>query len=97
MNEAVARRVSLLITCLATLAREHDDAMTETLMSLLDHPGGTDDEMQVASFLARLPFRIGGLGLRSAERLAPAAYWASWADCLQMIRERSPDLAREIQ
>ena len=36
----------------------------------------------VASEVVQLPFREGGLGLRSAARLAPAAYWASWADCL---------------
>ena len=24
--------------------------------------------------------RMGGLGIRSATRVAPAAYWASWAD-----------------
>ena len=29
--------------------------------------------------LATLPMRVGGLGLRSAVRCAPAACWASWA------------------
>ena len=40
--------------------------------------------------------RLGGLGLRSAVRVAPAAYWASWADCLAMIRARHPGLANLI-
>ena len=30
--------------------------------------------------IASLPMRLGGLGLRSAVRTAPAAYWASVAD-----------------
>ena len=33
---------------------------------------------------------VGGLGLRSALRTNQAAYWASWADCLAMVRERHP-------
>ena len=31
-----------------------------------------------------LPMRLGGLGLLSAERMRPAAFWASWADALPM-------------
>ncbi|CAK0830298.1 unnamed protein product [Prorocentrum cordatum] len=27
---------------------------------------------------------------------APAAWWASWADCAQMLRERCPDLTNQI-
>ena len=38
---------------------------------------------------------MGGLGLRSALRGSPAAYWASWADTLPMMRARNPDLAAE--
>ena len=38
---------------------------------------------------------LGGLGLRSAERVRVPAYWASWADCLQMIRERHPSVPVE--
>ena len=37
--------------------------------------------------------RMGGLGLRSAERCADAAYWASWADALEMINQRTPAVA----
>ena len=37
--------------------------------------------------------RLGGLGLRSAVRMAPAAFWASWADALHMLHERLPQLA----
>ena len=37
--------------------------------------------------------RMGGLGLRSATRCAESAFWASWADALPMIRERTPHVA----
>ena len=40
--------------------------------------------------MARLPMRMGGLGLRSAERCADAA---SWADALEMIHQRTPAVA----
>ena len=43
--------------------------------------------------LASLALRSGGLGLRSALRTAPAAYWASWADTLPMMWQRCPQLA----
>ena len=45
-----------------------------------------------------MPMRLGGLGLRSAARTAQAAYWASWADALPMLKARLPDLAdRAVQ
>ena len=40
--------------------------------------------------------RLGGLGLRSAQRVAPGACWASRADALHMIHERLPSVARTI-
>ena len=43
---------------------------------------------------AQLPLRLGGCGLRSALRTAPAAYWASWADTLPMIQARHPEVAQ---
>ena len=50
----------------------------------------------MARCLATLPMRLGGLGLRSATRMAPAAYWASWADAFPMISARLPSLGEEI-
>ena len=49
--------------------------------------------MERAQNVASLPSRLGGLGLRSAVRTAPAAYWASWADALEMLGQRLPALA----
>ena len=74
-------------------AASHDEAILRTLRTLLDSPGGEDEDLLWASAVAHLPMRMGGLGLRSAARMAPAAYWASWADCLHMIRNRHPTLA----
>ena len=39
---------------------------------------------------------MGGLGLRSAVKLRHAAHWASWADAIQMIAERHPEIAGTI-
>ena len=39
---------------------------------------------------------LGGLGLRSPQRMAHAAYWATWADALPMISERLPVVATSI-
>ena len=43
-----------------------------------------------------LPLHMGGLGLRSAVRTAPAAHWASWADCLHTISERHAHIAHTM-
>ena len=44
----------------------------------------------MAQHITTLPMRMGGLGLRSAMRTAPGAYWASWADALHMLQQRLP-------
>ena len=44
-----------------------------------------------ARALATLPAVLGGLGLESVTRSAPAAYWAAWADSLPVLRARLPD------
>ena len=45
---------------------------------------------------ASLPLCLGGLGLRSATLLARPAFWASWADCLEMIHQRHPTVCARI-
>ena len=40
-----------------------------------------------------LPLAAGGLGLRSAERLRHAAFWASLADMMKMLHSRVPSVA----
>ena len=34
--------------------------------------------------------------MRSAERMAPAAYWASWADAMPMLEQRLPQIMADI-
>ena len=45
---------------------------------------------------ASLPLALGGLGLRSASRTHPSAYWASWADSLHMVQKRHPGVAGHL-
>ena len=46
--------------------------------------------------LGSLPLSKGGLSLRSAFASRKAAHWASWADCLEMIQKRHPDIAASV-
>ena len=76
-------------------AAGHDGAVLRCLSALLF----ADEASQLpepAQARAQLALRHGGLGLRSATRHAPAAYWASWADALRAIARRDPDFAREV-
>ena len=57
---------------------------------------GTEVDQLTARHLATLPMRLGGLGLRSAARMAPGAIWSSWADALPMIHERLAQVARNV-
>ena len=77
-------------------AQHHDDGMWQALGRLLVGLTGTEEEKLTARHLASLPMRLGGLGLRSASRMAPAAFWSSWADALQMIHERLPQVAHNV-
>ena len=66
-------------------AQLHDQRLRECLSQI----AATDLEGRVAREITQLPFRHGGLSLRSAVRGAPAAYWASWADSLSQIQARN--------
>ena len=66
------------------------EGMWDTAKTLLD---GVPEANKAVS---TLPMRMGGLGLRSTTRCAPAAYWASWADALHMISQRTPDVAHDV-
>ena len=75
----------------APYARGHDQAVWEALQQCLGGVAQTDAAH--AWSLASLPAIYGGLGLQSAERTAPAAYWAAWVDALPVIRARLPQSA----
>ena len=58
---------------------------------------GTDIENARSRELASVPLSLRGLGLRSATRTREAACWASWADCLFMVRNRHPVVVDRIR
>ena len=76
-------------------AAGHDGAVLRCLAALLFADEGSQLPVH-AQARAQLALRHGGLGLRSATRHAPAAYWASWADALRAIARRDPDFAHEV-
>ena len=68
----------------------HDANLWECLSRILQFQSSTGEGTRD---VATLPLVLGGLGLRSAERTRVSAYWASWADCMPMIKERHPMVA----
>jgi len=81
-------------TLVESYAAQHDDAIWETLCAIMGAPERADDARGRA--IATLPGRLGGLGLRSACRTAPAAYAAAWADALPVLQEKLPDVATAL-
>ena len=76
-------------------ATAHDGAVLACLDTLLS-AGVPSGLPLLATARAQLALRHGGLGLRSAARHAPAAYWSSWADVLPVIASRDPAFARAL-
>ena len=77
-------------------ATQRDEALWHTCLDIFAAEGVSDHERRTGQRIAQLPARMGGLGVRSTARTAPAAYWASWADALEMIKARNPDLTERI-
>ena len=77
-------------------AQGHDAGMQRAMEVLLGSLPGDDAQVEMARHITTLPLRMGGLGLRSALRMAPAAFWASWADALPMLQQRLPELTRQV-
>ena len=81
----------------AEYAAQHDDAVWDTLRALLGEAAGplpaAADHIALARSIGQLPGTMGGIGLTSAARIAPAAYWAAWADALPVMTARRPDAA----
>ena len=72
-------------------AAAHDAAIWGTLQACLGEPA--EDADCPARAVALLPAMLGGLGLQSAARTAPGAYWAAWADALAVLQPRCPAFA----
>ena len=81
----------------AKYADNHDKGMMEAMQTVLGSIPGSEVCKEEGRQLATLPMRLGGLGLRSASRTAPAAYWASWADALPMLSARLPELTDGVE
>ena len=77
-------------------ARAHDEGMMSAMRSLLKDLPGSFRQQDVATQLTTLPMRMGDLALRSASRMAQAAYWASRADALSMLDQRLPEVTTQI-
>ena len=75
----------------APYAAAHDEALWDTLLRCLG--GSPPDGLAYARDVAGLPAAMGGLGLCSASRVFPAAYWAGWADALTVIQTRRAGFA----
>ena len=87
---------TLAPTDTADFAAQHDTAVRSCLATLLAGGGDTGTMPELSARRAQLPLRLGGLGLGSAERQRYAAYWASWADTLQVLRDRQPGVLAEL-
>ena len=74
----------------------HDNALWATLNKLLGDPTEEETTDALSRALATLPARHGGLGLRSAARTRPAAYWGSWMDALPVLRKMQPRLTDSL-
>ena len=70
--------------------------MQRTMDAVLGGLPGNEAQVTEAKTLTTLPMRMGGLGFRSAKRMAPSAFWASWADALPMIADRLPQVAAHV-
>jgi hypothetical protein len=80
----------------AGYAEAHDNRILTAfrqLLGLTRQPGqGCVESVpwELWSRQAQLPIRLGGCGLRCSSRISPAAYWASWADCLSTLSRSFP-------
>ena len=72
-------------------ARHHDESSWQCLSQTLQVD--LDQRIEAVREVATLPLSLGVFGLRGAVRMREPAYWASWADCLPMIRARHPEIA----
>ena len=76
-----------------SFAVARDLAVSATLAELLQ----TGQLPADALARAHVPLSDGGLGLLSATCLAPAAYWASWADTLPTLQTQAPCFTDMLQ
>ena len=71
-----------------SFSEHHDASVWQCMVQLM-----SVDPLELSQTLASLPFRLGGMGLAHAVRGREAAHWASWADCIRMVKQRHPHIA----
>lgn len=76
-------------------AQRHDDAVWQCFCQVLGVGRLATDRLGRA--VASLPARLGGLGMRSAARTAPAADWAAWVDAAPVLASKAPRLSALFQ
>ena len=79
-------------------ARAHDEAVCRRSSNALGaQPNPKPCMREIWQLCQFLPACLGGLGLQSAERTSPAAYWAGLADALPVIHARLPEFAEHYR
>ena len=73
-------------------AMGHDQNVLQCLSSILQVEELPSHSHDVAS----LPLTLGGLGVGGSSKIRHAAHWGSWADCLEMIKQRHLGSAEDI-
>ena len=73
-------------------AERHYGLVWECLKGVL----GTQSAPLSTTATTNLPLSMGGLGLTNTLEVRTAAFWASWADSMKMVKERHPTIANEM-
>ena len=81
----------------ARYAQSHDTGMRHAMEAVLGGVPRSSEQKSTAHKIKSLPMRLGGLGLRSAERMKPVAFWASSADALPMRSNRLTTLTDQVE
>ena len=73
-------------------AEQPDQSVLRCLSSMLQMVGLPPHTHEAAS----MSLTMGGLGVGRCSRIQHAAHWGSWADCLEMVKHRHPQVAEDI-
>ena len=77
----------------AEYARVDDNRVVQCLCDVLHIRNGLlGHTLETAS----LPLTLGGLGVGGGARVRDAVFWGSWADCLEMVKARHPQVAQDM-
>jgi len=74
-------------------AKQFDAEVLETYCHIVDHKGEITPEQEE---WIRLPFREGGRGIRSTEKVSPIAYYSSVVGTFEVMRRNLPKLVEQV-